>query len=99
MKNVIISSLVSQRLIDQYFAIVQNSIKDRVPKAIMNFLINYIFKHLHSELMAGLYDQTDVDKLLAETGDMAQRRKETEDMLKALNKANTVLSEIRSIKV
>uniref|UniRef100_A0A914PHI8 GED domain-containing protein n=1 Tax=Panagrolaimus davidi TaxID=227884 RepID=A0A914PHI8_9BILA len=91
--------LIIERLIDQYFHIAQNSIKDRVPKAIMNCLVNYIFEHLHSELMAGLYDQTDVDKLLAETEDLARLRKETEDMLKALNKANTFLSEIRSIKV
>uniref|UniRef100_A0A914YBD6 GED domain-containing protein n=1 Tax=Panagrolaimus superbus TaxID=310955 RepID=A0A914YBD6_9BILA len=90
---------IIERLIDQYFLIVQKSIKDKVPKAIMNFLVNHIIKNLQSELTAKLYDQTNVDELLVESGNMTQRRKETAEMLQALNKANDVLSEIRDTEV
>uniref|UniRef100_A0AC34FY92 GED domain-containing protein n=1 Tax=Panagrolaimus sp. ES5 TaxID=591445 RepID=A0AC34FY92_9BILA len=78
---------ITERLIDQYFIIVQKSIKDKVPKAIMNFTVNYVIAHLQSELITALYDQTNVDELLVENGNMTQRRKETAEMLKALNKA------------
>uniref|UniRef100_A0A914PSZ3 GED domain-containing protein n=1 Tax=Panagrolaimus davidi TaxID=227884 RepID=A0A914PSZ3_9BILA len=87
------------RLIDQYFQIVQKSIKDKVPKAIMKFLINYIIENLHNELIERLYDPLNVDELLVESGNMTQRRNDTSDMLAALNKANDVLAEIRDSDV
>uniref|UniRef100_A0AC34GP64 Dynamin GTPase n=1 Tax=Panagrolaimus sp. ES5 TaxID=591445 RepID=A0AC34GP64_9BILA len=90
---------IIEKLINQYFLIVRKSIKDKVPKAIMKFLINYINENLQSELTEGLYDPANVEELLVESGNMAQRRKETAEMLKALNKANDVLSEIRDTEI
>uniref|UniRef100_A0AC34FY72 GED domain-containing protein n=1 Tax=Panagrolaimus sp. ES5 TaxID=591445 RepID=A0AC34FY72_9BILA len=86
---------IYERLIDQYFIIVQKSIKDKVPKAIMNFLVNHIMVNLQSELNTGLYNEANADELLVESGNMTQRRKETAEMLEALNKANDLLIEVR----
>uniref|UniRef100_A0A914QGZ9 GED domain-containing protein n=1 Tax=Panagrolaimus davidi TaxID=227884 RepID=A0A914QGZ9_9BILA len=61
---------IISRLIDQYFQIVQKSIKDKVPKAIMKFLINYIIENLHNELIERLYDPFNVDELLVESGNI-----------------------------
>lgn len=40
-----------------------------------------------------------MDELLAESALMAQRRKESAEMLEALNKANSIISEIRETHI
>ncbi|KAG7454730.1 hypothetical protein MATL_G00262840 [Megalops atlanticus] len=86
---------VIERLIKSYFLIVRKNIQDSVPKAVMHFLVNHVKDSLQSELVGQLYKSGLLDDLLTESEDMAQRRKEAADMLKALQKASQVIAEIR----
>ncbi|KPP72325.1 dynamin-1-like protein-like, partial [Scleropages formosus] len=86
---------VIERLIKSYFLIVRKNIQDSVPKAVMHFLVNYVKDSLQSELVGQLYKSALLDDLLTESEDMAQRRSEAADMLKALQKASQVIAEIR----
>uniref|UniRef100_A0A3P8ZSE9 Dynamin-1-like protein n=1 Tax=Esox lucius TaxID=8010 RepID=A0A3P8ZSE9_ESOLU len=75
---------VIERLIKSYFLIVRKNIQDSVPKAVMHFLVNHVKDSLQSELVGQLYKAGLLDDLLTESEDMAQRRNEAADMLKAL---------------
>lgn len=52
-----------------------------VPKAVMHFLVNHVKDSLQSELVGQLYKSGLLNDLLTESEDMAQRRKESADML------------------
>lgn len=71
-----------ERLIKSYFLIVRKGIQDSVPKAIMHFLVNFIKDNLQSELVTHLYKHDQFGELLAESEQIAIRRKEAADMLK-----------------
>uniref|UniRef100_A0A6A7FUA8 dynamin GTPase n=1 Tax=Hirondellea gigas TaxID=1518452 RepID=A0A6A7FUA8_9CRUS len=86
---------VIERLIKSYFYIIRKSIQDKVPKAVMHFLVNYVKDNLQSELVKHLYRQDQIDDLLSESPEIAQRRKEAAQMLKALQNANVIIGEIR----
>ncbi|CAL9696902.1 unnamed protein product [Knipowitschia caucasica] len=86
---------VIERLIKSYFLIVRKNIQDSVPKAVMHFLVNHVKDCLQSELVGQLYKASLLGDLLTESEDMAQRRSEAADMLKALQKASQVIAEIR----
>ncbi|KAK2842507.1 hypothetical protein Q5P01_012707 [Channa striata] len=86
---------VIERLIKSYFLIVRKNIQDSVPKAVMHFLVNHVKDCLQSELVGQLYKTALLNDLLTESEDMAQRRIEAADMLKALQKAGQVIAEIR----
>ncbi|KAF7224097.1 dynamin-1-like protein isoform X1 [Nothobranchius furzeri] len=86
---------VIERLIKSYFLIVRKNIQDSVPKAVMHFLVNHVKDSLQSELVGQLYKTSLLNDLLTESEDMAQRRNEAADMLKALQKASQVIAEIR----
>ncbi|XP_072942245.1 dynamin-1-like protein isoform X8 [Epargyreus clarus] len=86
---------VIERLIKSYFYIVRKSIQDSVPKAVMHFLVNYVKDNLQSELVTHLYKSDQAESLLNESEHIAQRRREAADMLKALQRAGQIISEIR----
>ncbi|XP_018327771.1 dynamin-1-like protein isoform X2 [Agrilus planipennis] len=86
---------IIERLIKSYFYIVRKSVQDTVPKAVMHFLVNYVKDNLQSELVTHLYKADNADELLNESEHIAQRRKEAADMLKALQRAAHIISEIR----
>ncbi|KAK4310989.1 hypothetical protein Pmani_017483 [Petrolisthes manimaculis] len=86
---------VIERLIKTYFYIVRKSIQDQVPKAIMYFLVNHVKDNLQSELVKHLYRTEEIDSFLSESPEIAQRRKEAAEMLKALQNANVIIGEIR----
>jgi len=88
---------VIEKLIRSYFLIVRKNIQDAVPKAIMHFLVNFIKDQLQSELVAALYKTAkhEHDELLDESAQIAQRRKDAQEMLEALQKANQIISEVR----
>ncbi|PNF28899.1 Dynamin-1-like protein [Cryptotermes secundus] len=86
---------VIERLIKSYFYIVRKSIQDSVPKAVMHFLVNFVKDNLQSELVTHLYKSDQVEELLNESEHVAHRRKEAADMLKALQQAGHIISEIR----
>nr|XP_039263047.1 dynamin-1-like protein [Styela clava] len=86
---------VIQRLIHSYFLIVRKNIQDSVPKAVMHFLVNHVKDNLQSELVRQLYKSDQLNHLLTESESIAQRRKESAEMLKALQRASQVIGEIR----
>ncbi|XP_047498216.1 dynamin-1-like protein isoform X4 [Penaeus chinensis] len=86
---------VIERLIKTYFYIVRKSIQDKIPKAIMHFLVNHVKDNLQSELVKHLYRTEEIDTFLSESPEIAQRRKEAAEMLKALQNANVIIGEIR----
>ncbi|VEN52540.1 unnamed protein product [Callosobruchus maculatus] len=86
---------IIERLIKSYFYIVRKSIQDTVPKAVMHFLVNYVKDNLQSELVTHLYKADNADQLLSESEHIALRRREAADMLKALQRASHIISEIR----
>ncbi|VVC41010.1 Dynamin GTPase effector,Dynamin-type guanine nucleotide-binding (G) domain,Dynamin, GTPase domain,P- [Cinara cedri] len=90
---------VIERLIKSYFYIVRKSIQDSVPKAIMHFLVNFVKNNLQSELVTHLYKSEQVEELLNESEHISKRRKDAVDMLKALQNANHIISEIREVHV
>ena len=89
----------AERLIKSYFYIVRKSIQDSVPKAVMHFLVNYVKDNLQSQLVSSLYKQEEISSLLSESEHVGQRRKEAAEMLKALQKAGQIISEIRETHV
>ncbi|XP_077986935.1 dynamin-1-like protein isoform X2 [Glandiceps talaboti] len=86
---------IIQRLIKSYFLIVRKNIQDSVPKAVMHFLVNFVKDNLQSEMVGHLYKQECIDDLLSESEQIAMRRKEAAEMLKALQRASHIISEIR----
>ena len=77
-----------EKLIRSYFLIVRKNIQDSVPKAVMHFLVNFIKDQLQSELVASLYKTSthEHDELLDESGQIAQRRKDAQEMLEVIRK-------------
>ncbi len=73
-------------MIRSYFLIVRKNIQDTVPKAIMHFLVNYVKDQLQSELVALLYKTStnEHDELLNESSQIAQRRKDAQEMLEVI---------------
>lgn len=72
----------------------RKNIQDKVPKAIMYFLVNYVKDNLQSELVKNLYRTDEIDNFLSESPEIAQRRKEAAEMLKVgwrLNQIRLVL--------
>ncbi|XP_078676663.1 dynamin-1-like protein isoform X6 [Branchiostoma floridae x Branchiostoma belcheri] len=90
---------VIERLIKSYFLIVRKNIQDSVPKAIMHFLVNFVKDNLQSELVSQLYKTDFFTDLLQESDQIGTRRKEAAEMLKALQKAGHIISEIRETHV
>nr|ATL63302.1 dynamin-1-like 1 protein [Nilaparvata lugens] len=88
---------VIERLIKSYFYIVRKSIQDSVPKVIMHFMVNHVKENLQSELVTHLYQGDKINQLVIESPHIGQQRKEAAEMLKALQKAHHIISEIREI--
>uniref|UniRef100_A0A915DBZ9 Dynamin GTPase n=1 Tax=Ditylenchus dipsaci TaxID=166011 RepID=A0A915DBZ9_9BILA len=90
---------IIKKLIQAYFVIVRKSIHDMVPKSIMKFLVNHVRDNLQSELVRQLYASSEVDKLLHESDQAEQKRKESAEMLLALQKASCLINEIREARL
>lgn len=90
---------IIRKLIKSYFVIVRKSIQDSVPKAIMCFLVNFVKEKIQSELVEKLYKSEIFDKLLEEAEQMHIKRKEATEMLKALQRAGHIISEVRDTHI
>ncbi|KAI0988095.1 hypothetical protein GJ496_011594 [Pomphorhynchus laevis] len=87
---------IIEHLIKSYFEIVRKSIQDLVPKAIMHFLVNSAKDGMQSELVQSLYKPGEsINQLLVECPQAASKRRNTEKMLAALEKASEIISDIR----
>ncbi|XP_068715163.1 dynamin-1-like protein [Montipora capricornis] len=90
---------IIRKLIKSYFVIVRKSIQDSVPKAIMCFLVNFVKERIQSELVEKLYKSEIFDRLLEEAEQMHIKRKEATEMLKALQRAAHIISEVRDTHI
>ena len=87
-----------QKLIRSYFVIVRQSIQDSVPKAVMHCLVNCVKEELQHRLVSELYRTESYDTLMDESAEIFARRREVGEMVKALQKAAEILSEIRDLQ-
>ncbi|KAK7165602.1 hypothetical protein R3I93_005615 [Phoxinus phoxinus] len=83
-----------RNLVDSYIGIVNKSIRDLMPKAIMHLMINSAKEFIHSELLAYLYSSGDQNSLMEESADQAQRRDEMLRMYHALKEALLLIGDI-----
>jgi len=81
-------------LIESYFNIVREKIMDSVPKTIMHFLVNYVKTALQNEMVTRLWKRELFDELLAEDPQIASQRVRAAEMLSALNRAFTIVTEV-----
>lgn len=87
-----------EKLIRSYFVIVRKSVQDSVPKAVMHCLVNYVKDDVQQRLVSELYRTESYDALMDESAEISTRRKEIGEMVKALQKAAEILSEIRDLQ-
>lgn len=86
---------VVKTMLDSYFSVVRKNVSDLVPKAIICKLVNRSMDQLHHELVSQLYRPERYDELLAESGDIAIRRRKCQEEIKRLKQAQAVLAEVR----
>jgi len=86
-------------LLKSYFKIVRKNIKDRVPKAIMYFLVNSSKEKIQNELVKELYKEEQLDSLLSENEDVFQRREQLQQTIKVCSAAQRILNEIVDFKL
>jgi hypothetical protein len=90
---------VIQNLISSYFSIVQKNVADLIPKTIMAFLVRESTKMAHAELVVKVYQASDLEELLVEDPIVASNRKACREMITALRKAQSLLSEVTQYKI
>ncbi|PPQ65318.1 hypothetical protein CVT24_011445 [Panaeolus cyanescens] len=83
---------VIKLLIHSYFNIVKREMIDMVPKAITLTLVNFSKENLQRELLQELYKPDVLDELLKESEFVVSRRKEVQNMIAALNKAEEIVA-------
>ena len=88
---------IIKRLIESYFEIVRKNVRDAVPKTIMNFLVNKAKNSIHTELVSIIYKESKIHELLAEPEDIQEKRKRCKELLRSLERANLIISELRNI--
>ena len=86
---------IIKSLIESYFSIVRKNFIDMVPKTIMYFLVNHVRDAMQNELVAELYRDAEVQSLMKEAEDVAQRRRTCVEMKDLLTKALEIVNEVR----
>lgn len=85
---------VTKILLRSYYDIVRKNIQDRVPKAIMHFLVNNVKRELHSILIKELYREELFAEMLEERNDIAVKRKKCKNILQGLHQAVCTLDDL-----
>lgn len=85
---------VIKLLITSYFAIVQRTIADLVPKSISYNLILHSKTEMQTYLLDHLYQKESAENLVKESEITVKRRQECEKMVSALGKAAEVVSSV-----
>ncbi|OMJ90807.1 hypothetical protein SteCoe_6788 [Stentor coeruleus] len=86
---------IIKMLISSYYKIVKKNIEDAVPKAIMGFLVNKAKFKIQTELVSTIYKEDKIYELLTEPGDIPERRMKCKELLRSLERANTIINEVR----
>lgn len=83
-----------KELIESYVNGVREQLKDLIPKIIVKFLINSLKENLQDELVEQLNRSELLEDLLCEEKFIPLKRKEADEMLVALSKAQRIIGEI-----
>ncbi|KAL1302932.1 hypothetical protein AAFC00_003253 [Neodothiora populina] len=86
---------VIKLLITSYFNIVRRTMIDMVPKAIMLTLVQFSKDEMQRELLEQMYRAQELDDLLKESDYTVRRRKECQQMVESLGKANEIVSQVQ----
>ncbi|KFY93644.1 hypothetical protein V500_03606 [Pseudogymnoascus sp. VKM F-4518 (FW-2643)] len=85
---------VIKLLINSYYNIVKRTIIDMVPKAIMLNLVQFTKDEMQRELLENMYRTDTLDDLLKESDYTVRRRKECQQMVESLSRANEIVSQV-----
>ncbi|KAK8229052.1 Dynamin central region-domain-containing protein [Phyllosticta capitalensis] len=84
---------VIKLLISSYFGIVRRTMIDMVPKAIMLNLVSYTKDEMQRELLENMYRTEQLDDLLKESEYTVRRRKECQQMVESLSRAQEIVNQ------
>ena len=91
----IVQVRVTRVLVNSYFDIVRKNVQDMVPKIVMNFMVNHVQKGLQKHLTQVLYREDSLDGLMREREDIAERRNQCQEAMRAIRKALKVMDSIK----
>jgi len=86
---------VIKLLISSYYKIVQRTLTDMVPKAIMLTLVQFTKDEMQRELLENMYRTDTLDDLLKESDYTIRRRKECTQMVESLSRASEIVSQVQ----
>ena len=82
-------------LITSYFNIVRRTMIDMVPKAIMLNLVQWTKENMQGELLTNMYKTDELDELLKESEYTVKRRKDCQQMVESLSKAQEIVNQVQ----
>lgn len=85
---------VIKMLIQSYFSIVQRTVIDLIPKAVMLKLILFSKQEIQTELLENLYQSDSLGDLVKENEKTVKRREEVQKMVEALRKASEIVASV-----
>ncbi|KAI9664259.1 MAG: vacuolar protein sorting-associated protein 1 [Alyxoria varia] len=85
---------VIKLLINSYFNIVRRTMIDMVPKSIMLTLVEHTKDEMQRELLEQMYRTGELDELLKESEYTIRRRKECQQMVESLGRAQEIVSQV-----
>lgn len=68
---------------------------DMVPKAIMLNLVAWSRENMQSELLTNMYKTDELDELLKESEYTVRRRKDCQQMVESLTKAQEIVNQVQ----
>jgi replication fork clamp-binding protein CrfC len=90
-----IANNISELLITSYFNIVRRTMIDMVPKAIMLNLVTWTKENMQGELLTNMYKTDELDELLKESEYTVRRRKDCQQMVESLSKAQEIVNQVQ----
>ncbi|KAI3436285.1 hypothetical protein D9Q98_002338 [Chlorella vulgaris] len=82
---------VTRLLVASYFDIVRKNLQDAVPKALMHFMVNGVQRGLQQHLIRKLYREELFEAIMEERQDIATKRRQCQEALRALRAAQATL--------
>ena len=68
---------------------------DMVPKAIMLNLVQWTKENMQGELLTNMYNTDELDELLKESEYTVKRRKDCQQMVESLSKAQEIVNQVQ----
>ena len=92
-------TMIIKNLISSYYHVVKKNINDLVPKTIMCFLVNQSKLLAEKEMVTQLYKSEELDSLLTEDPNIAQKRKYCKESLNGLKKSLDILTDLNELNL